>query len=802
MDTNTWPKAERTIAEAFVSDLTGSPNTVIRVKFVHDRDRSAQCFEADGTIGAIFPEALKRQADGYGVFYFVNEVREGAGSGYEGCATDRDVTGFRALWTDHDDASVPEEAWEWHEPSPALVVKTSRVQVAGTTIQKGQAIWPILGAGVSPDQHRDSQRRLAAHYGSDVIVVNASRVLRLPGFLHLKREPSLVTYERLDQQVQRRTVADVVHHLPELPPRASQNRSHLSGTPVTMAHMRELLSFMDPWKSYDKGWRNTICAINNSPVMAEPGVDDPQTVLAVEWSRGKYDTAHKFDRAGIGRYANQDPTAAVEKIFKSMGPKDGGITYGSLYYLASEAGYEGAAGDDWIDDMNARWAVILQEGKLFIADTTADKLSGSSVDHFKAWHANKMIPVPDQNGDEKTVNKAVAWLKSRRRREYNRVVFEPYKPGPVREEAPGTWNLWRGFGVAPKEGDWSLLRKHILEVMCSGNREHFDYLIRWFAHGVQHPERPAEVVVATCGVQGAGKGVVFRTFVSLFGNHGRHVQGDTRKLTGTFNGRVGTTAAIFLDEAVFASSTLEANMLKGMITEPTFEVEEKFMPSFTVKNRLKIMIASNEKWMAPVQEGDRRYFVLSVPSTVVDQNAGARKAYWTALYKEIDHGGREAFLFDLAAMDLADFDIRAFPDTAARAEQKGRSQKGPAGWLYEVLANMKVGAAEWDSDEPGRGPMVSRQEAYEDYVAWSRRRGERTLQGLAWWSKELRSILGAQIRDYRPNTEGRARHLAFGPLRACEVAYDDYLKSAVDWDDLRGGKKAPAPKLRLVNPSR
>src|SRR5437660_6859158 len=62
-------------------------------------------------------------------------------------------------------------------------------------------------------------------------------------------------------------------------------------------------------------------------------------------------------------------------------------------------------------------------------------------------------------------------------------------------------NLWRGFGITPKQGDWSLLHSHILHEICSSRQELFDYLIKWMAHAVQHPDKPGGVAVAFLGPQ-------------------------------------------------------------------------------------------------------------------------------------------------------------------------------------------------------------------------------------------------------------------------------------------------------------
>ena len=141
---------------------------VLRVRFIHP-DRRA--YEREGTLRLLWDDVRHFQGHGYGVFYFLNAVRQGPGSGAGGCATDKDVTGVRVVAIDCDEGFPA----RYHSP-PDIVVYTSP--------GRGQAIWHIWGCPLS--QFRRIQQRLAEHYRSDPSVVNLSRVFRLPGTLNTK----------------------------------------------------------------------------------------------------------------------------------------------------------------------------------------------------------------------------------------------------------------------------------------------------------------------------------------------------------------------------------------------------------------------------------------------------------------------------------------------------------------------------------------------------------------------------------------------------------------------------------------
>src|ERR671917_35210 len=58
----------------------------------------------------------------YDVYYFVNRIKRGTGTGKGECATDQDAIGMRAYAADFD-KGLPET---WHQ-EPSIVVRTSKV---------------------------------------------------------------------------------------------------------------------------------------------------------------------------------------------------------------------------------------------------------------------------------------------------------------------------------------------------------------------------------------------------------------------------------------------------------------------------------------------------------------------------------------------------------------------------------------------------------------------------------------------------------------------------------------------------
>ncbi len=154
------------MAKRQVELITGSPETKIYFRLIHDvRDNDA--IKLYGSVGELWSLMTVKQGEGYGVFFVVNE----------GGDRDEDITGICAVFVDGDDKPMPKPG-EWHQ-MPSFTVRRNAIRWHGFWVVKG----------LSVEEFRSTQLRLASHYGTDTTVCNLSRVMRLAGTLHLK-DPS------------------------------------------------------------------------------------------------------------------------------------------------------------------------------------------------------------------------------------------------------------------------------------------------------------------------------------------------------------------------------------------------------------------------------------------------------------------------------------------------------------------------------------------------------------------------------------------------------------------------------------
>lgn len=182
------------------------------------------------------------------------------------------------------------------------------------------------------------------------------------------------------------------------------------------------------------------------------------------------------------------------------------------------------------------------------------------------------------------------------------------------------------------------------------------------------------------GKEGTGKGVTAKEFGRLFGAHFRHIS-QAGHLTGHFNAHLQQCSVLFADEAFFAGNRSHEGILKALITEETLIIEPKGLDAFAVRNCLHLIMSSNAEWVIPASADARRYFVLAVADHHKQDHA-----YFAAITREMDNGGREALLYELLNRDLSSFNVRDVPQTDALADQKAHTRRG-VDRLIEMVAH-------------------------------------------------------------------------------------------------------------------
>jgi hypothetical protein len=431
-------------------------------------------------------------------------------------------------------------------------------------------------------------------------------------------------------------------------------------------------------------------------------------------------------------------------------------------------------------ELNAAHAVLMQQGaKARVLSWEASELEHGrdlpvlqTFEDFRNRYLNRTIAVPTATG-AKQLPLGEWWLRHPRRRQYMAMRFLPGRP----PEVDGYLNTWRGFGVEPRAGDWTLMREHIRDVLAAGDVAAADYITRWAAWAVQNPGEPAEVALVFQGGRGTGKGTFARALKQLFGQHGLQVT-SPGQLTGRFNAHMQDCCLLFADEAIAPGDKAAESVLKGLITEPELTIEGKGVNAVQARNRLHIVMASNDEWVVPAGVDERRFAVFRV--------ADARRGdhdHFAALHRQMADGGLAAMLHHLLALDLAGWHPRRnVPKTLALQQQKDLSLGPAEQFVLGILESGDIAAAR----APGRGHVVlSNDEGQQPGIYTAMRRASPRLRD--WSAQRLASVLKDWGCESRRNGAAQ-RGWVFPPLAKMRERWDARIGPRVwgepnDWTE-------------------
>jgi len=362
-----------------------------------------------------------------------------------------------------------------------------------------------------------------------------------------------------------------------------------------------------------------------------------------------------------------------------------------------------------LEELNQKFAIVPTGNKFTIVNETENETMFLAPSDFRLALQNRFAT--DSSGKfPKQVQASTLWLKHPERREYKSVDFLPIAETPY-----GVFNMWKGFAVKPIGGleDIPLFHELIDEVICSGNEQWALYLWGWLAHMVQFPkEKPGVAVVLRSDAQGVGKSRFAEYVGSLLGRHFRTVT-HGRHIHGNFNSHLKDTLMLFGDEAVWGGDRRTESILKQLITEPNMIIEMKGKDVFEVRSYLRLMLATNSEWAAPVSLTDRRYFVCNVSECRRNDYK-----FFKQLQYEQNNGGSEALLQTLMDCDLSNFEVRNIPETPARLDQKFLSMKVVEKWWLEILSNedFLIGGKVLDFDDINRVANSDLLKSFNEYT--------------------------------------------------------------------------------------
>lgn len=432
-----------------------------------------------------------------------------------------------------------------------------------------------------------------------------------------------------------------------------------------------------------------------------------------------------------------------------------------------------------LDEFNMRYAVVCVGTNTvilrnwFCPESERYKTDFMRKSDFNLLHENRFVAMSNGYGKIRRQPASQFWLKHPQRRTYEQVIFAP----GVKDER--YYNLWRGFAVEPRPGNWSLFNNHIYENICQGNFDIYEYVFAWMADAVQNPNNRPGTALVLRGSQGTGKGVFCREFGSLFGQHYLQIS-NSRHLTGNFNAHLKDCLILYADEAFWAGDKQGEGSLKALITEPDLVVEMKGRDAVRMPNRVRLLVSSNNAWVIPAGMEERRFCVLDIGEKRI-QN----RKYFVEILNQLNNGGREGMLHDLLNYKLGKIDVGVIPGTTALFEQKIHSFNQIEKFWYTRLLRGHIldNQEEWECEVPCR-------KVYSEYINEAQRVGHNRRSyeielgiGLKKIVPELRKvrrmITGFEEEQY---VSQRMWCWEFPDLELCRVNFCKAVKTQIDWD--------------------
>jgi hypothetical protein len=542
-----------------------------------------------GTLAEHWNELVKLNAQGAGIYVTVNETD------FKG-RTEKNIVRVRAAFVDLDGS--PQEPVDNAAIKPQLVIESSP--------RRYHDYWRFTGK-MPLKVFEVLQKELAARFGGDPSVHDLPRVMRLAGFVwHKEGEPFLsrivavngvdlprasvllktfrparVKKEKKPEQSTRddglseqwkklnsEAIRRYSDWVPKIFPAAQKTANGYHVTSADLGRdLEEDLSFhaggIKDFGVHDMGdprggsrtpidiveqylhknfedavrWLAQKLGLDPKDYLPKPGTGDPAIDAEIERLAKLSDVDYDRKRLAFAKKIQVRP-ATLDKLVSNAR-----ITL-ALKKVAPAA-------KNVLAQMNAKNSVVLDGARtrvLRFEEVEHDAGGEHSVYHvptflrfddFKNLYLSRHVMV-----GKRPVDLGSWWLEHPQRLQYPGIVFKPGGQHVIN----GKLNLWRGWGVTPRRGDWGLMREHIFEVLAARDDDVDAYTINWLAWAVQHPDEQPETALVFLGDRGIGRGTLGKVMCKLFGQHARHISSPAH-LTGRFNAHLRQISFLFADEA-------------------------------------------------------------------------------------------------------------------------------------------------------------------------------------------------------------------------------------------------------------
>lgn len=652
-------------AWSFVAALAGDPNTaVIDMRAIHDTDKADKGHARRGTLGEWWQWLCEMNNAGYGIFMTIAAM-DGNGLHLT------NVWYLRAHYTDLDEGDAQqqyEKACQAY-PTPSFAVQSSP--------GKFHVYWPVQYYQGN-DRFQLVQRKLRQLFNGDKRVIDAARVMRMPGTLHMKNPaaPHLVQMWSLGGWCQQSTVDQLESALQSVNViDGAVGTRHDLGEPSLAAPslhwIGHALALTDP-NDLDRGeWIALTAAIKQ----AGWSLTDEATLFAMwsEWC-ARYE--------GIGRdgkpYAN-DPGENLKQwnsihnselgwpsLCRRVPSLQASLSFngvdrsGAVPSPAPVANLSGTAGNappmpinepPSLDCSGEFLTHVEQQswfkGCVFIENmgvilTPKGRFFGPT--QFNGAYGGKQFIV-DSVGKKSNE----AWAAATRstlwtipKVDHTRFVPTAGHGELITDELGRTGvNIYRPATIVRTPGDPSPFLNHI--AMLLPNPADQRIILDYLAHNARFPGHKIPWSPVIQSTEGAGKGVLKKVMRHVMGKPYVYYPKASELATSgaTFNKWLRHRLFILVDEVKVDERRELIEVLKPLISEEETEIQAKGVDQDLEDNFSNWLFFTNWRDAIPVSKNARRFAIMYSPLQTVDDllARGMGEAYFNALYDWLDNGG-------------------------------------------------------------------------------------------------------------------------------------------------------------------
>lgn len=374
--------------------------------------------------------------------------------------------------------------------------------------------------------------------------------------------------------------------------------------------------------------------------------------------------------------------------------------------------------------MNTEFAHVVVGGKHQIVSQVDCSINGKKIalGSIDSFH-NYFTHMPKVAG----LNRGKAWASWQDKAFYSNGIG--FYPNPTLLPK-GCYNLFDGWHCPAIDGDTSFIINHIKEVLCNGNKQAGKYFIQWLAHIFQYPEIKPTVAVFLKSVEGTGKGSLYRLLQKLLGAHSTQING-AELVTRNFNSILTAKLLIFADEVNLLERSI-FDKIKGLISEPTCQLEKKGIEAEPMANLARFIFASNHEQVIPAGKRERRFLLIEASDVKASDTL-----YWRKFNKLITQEYASHFLHYLMHVDLSDFDPYNAPLTQELIQQKILSFNVVDLFIYDELNTLFPFGGE---------KRINSTKLMNEFIAWIKEGEHEDANGKKIGAHQARALLARKLQ--------------------------------------------------------